>query len=76
MCLEVLVAAKWDDVFHSSVASCDENLCIVPDLYVNRTQKLSIRAAGLLIDLVGCPGRHLGLSYLSSSAFNIIILCC
>lgn len=46
----------------SFLSSSDENLCIVPDLYVSRTQKLSIRAAGLLIDLVVCPARHLGLS--------------
>lgn len=67
-CLEVWVAANWDDGSHSSVASSAQDLCIVPDLcigpdwYVSCTQKLSIRAAGLLIDLVGCPARHLGLS--------------
>lgn len=67
-CLEVGVAANWDDGSHCSVASSAQGLCICPDLcigpgwYVSRTQKLSIRAAGLLIDLVGCPARHLGLS--------------
>lgn len=62
------MAANWDDGSHASVASSALDLCIVPDLcigpdwYDTLTQKLSIRAAGLLTDLVGCPARHLGLS--------------
>lgn len=62
------MAANWDDGSHSSAASSAQDLCIVPDLcigpgwYVSCTQELSIRAAGLLIDLVGCLARHLGLS--------------